>query len=57
MASKARADAIEREAKALKNNPQIIQLRIAEKWDGTLPKFAGSETVPLINVDSLLKEE
>ncbi len=55
--SKARAAAIEREAKALKNNPQIIQLRIAERWDGTLPKFTGSGTVPLINVDSLLKEE
>jgi len=55
--SKARADAIDREAKALKNNPQIIQLRIAERWDGTLPKFTGSGTVPLINVDSLLKEE
>ncbi len=57
VASKARADAIEREAKALRNNPQIIQLRIAEKWDGTLPKFSGGDTVPLLNVDSLLKEE
>jgi len=55
-ASKARADAIEREARALKNNPQLIQLRIAEKWDGKLPKFSGSDTVPLINLDSLLKE-
>ncbi len=57
VASKARAAAIEREAKALKNNPQIIQLRLAEKWDGTLPKFSGGNTVPLLNVDSLLKEE
>ena len=57
VASKARAAAIEREANALKNNPQIIQLRIAERWDGTLPKFSGSGTVPLLNVDSLLKEE
>ena len=55
--SKARAAAIEREAKALKNNPQIIKLRIAERWDGTLPKFSGGGTVPLLNVDSLLKEE
>jgi len=55
--SKARAAAIEREAKALKNNPQIIQLRIAERWDGTLPKFSGGNMVPLLNVDSLLKEE
>lgn len=55
--SKARAAAIEREAKALRSNPQIIQLRLAEKWDGTLPKFSGGGTVPLLNVDSLLKEE
>ena len=55
--SKARAAAIEREAKALKNNPQIIKLRIAERWDGTLPKFSGGNMVPLLNVDSLLKEE
>ena len=57
VASKARAAAIEREAKALRSNPQIIQLRLAEKWDGTLPKFSGGDMVPLLNVDSLLKEE
>ncbi len=56
-ASKAKADAIAREAKALKDNPQLIQLRLAEKWDGTLPKFTGSETVPLINIDSVLKSK
>jgi len=55
-ASKARADAIEREAKALKNNPRLIQLRIAEKWDGALPKFSGAGGVPLINLDTILKE-
>lgn len=55
-ASRARADAIEREAKALKNNPQLIQLRIAEKWDGILPKFSGANAVPLINLDTILKE-
>jgi len=53
--SKAKADAIAREAKALKNNPQLIQLRLAEKWDGTLPKFTGGETIPLINIDSVTK--
>jgi len=55
-ASRARADAIEREAKALKNNPSLIQLRIAEKWDGQLPKFSGAGGVPLINLDTILKE-
>jgi len=54
--SKAKAQAIEREAKALKNNPELIQLRISEKWDGTLPKFTGGETIPFINMDSVLKD-
>jgi regulator of protease activity HflC (stomatin/prohibitin superfamily) len=54
-ASKAKADAIAREAKALKNNPELIQLRLAEKWDGTLPRFTGGESIPLINIDSVTK--
>ncbi|NIP30834.1 MAG: hypothetical protein GTO02_13280 [Candidatus Dadabacteria bacterium] len=54
--SKSRADAIEREAKALKSNPLLVQLRLAEKWDGKLPKFSGSNGVPLFNIDSLLKD-
>ncbi|MCH7949490.1 MAG: prohibitin family protein [Candidatus Dadabacteria bacterium] len=54
-ASKAKADAIAREAKALKNNPALIQLRLAEKWDGTLPRFTGGESIPLINIDSVMK--
>jgi prohibitin 2 len=51
--SKARADAIEREAKALKDNPQLIQLRIAEKWNGVLPRFTGSEAIPLLSIEGL----
>jgi len=54
-ASRAKADAITREAKALKNNPALIQLRLAEKWDGTLPRFTGGESIPLINIDSVMK--
>ena len=50
-ASRARAAAIAREAKALRGNPDLIQLRIAEKWDGVLPKFTGSEAIPLLNID------
>ena len=37
--SKARAAAIKREANALKGNPALIQLRMAEKWNGELPKI------------------
>ena len=51
--SKARADAIRREAEALKDNPNLIQLRIAEKWDGQLPQFAGGGAIPLLNVDAM----
>ena len=50
-ASKARAAAIAREAKALRGNPDLIRLRIAEKWDGVLPKFTGNEGIPFINID------
>jgi len=50
-ASKARAAAIAREAKALRGNPDLIQLRIAEKWNGVLPKFTGSDAIPLLNID------
>jgi regulator of protease activity HflC (stomatin/prohibitin superfamily) len=52
--SVARAEAIKREAEALADNPQLIQLRLAEKWDGQLPKFTG-ETVPFISIDDFDK--
>ena len=54
--SKARADAIRREAEALKDNPNLIQLRIAEKWDGQLPQFAAGDSIPLLNVDAIKRE-
>ena len=42
VASVARAEAIRREAEALRDNPSLIQLRIAEKWDGHLPQVNGA---------------
>lgn len=51
--SKSRAEAIRREAAALKNNPELIQLRLAEKWDGVLPKVSGDGAIPLINMQGL----
>ena len=33
-------------------NPALIQLRIAEKWDGQLPQVNGGGAVPLLNIDS-----
>ncbi len=55
--SRAKADAIEREAKALKNNPELIQLRLSEKWDGTLPKFTGGEAIPFIDINSVIEDK
>ena len=53
VASKARADAIRREAEALKDNPALIQLRIAEKWNGQLPQVSGGGAIPLLNIESI----
>ncbi len=47
--SKARADAITREANALKGNPELIRLRIAEKWNGELPRYT-SNAIPLLQL-------
>lgn len=51
--SKARADAIRREAEALQQSPEIIRLRSIEKWDGVLPRISGGGVVPIINLDDL----
>ena len=52
VASMARAEAIRREAEALRDNPSLIQLRIAEKWDGQLPQVSGGNAIPLLNIDA-----
>jgi len=51
--SKARADAIRREADALRDSPDLIRLRAVEKWSGQLPQFTGGGVVPFINVDEI----
>ncbi len=51
MASKASADAIAREAKALKDNPELIQLRTIEKWSGQLPHYNGVNAVPFLDLE------
>ena len=55
--SKARADAIKREANALKGNPALIQLRMAEKWNGELPKFSSSASIPMFDVSSMFSSD
>ena len=51
--SRANADAIRREAQALAQNPRLIDLRIAEKWDGELPQFSGGGSIPMIDMRNL----
>ena len=47
--AKGKAEAIRIEADALRQSPQVLELRALEKWDGVLPKVTG-ETVPFVNV-------
>ncbi len=46
-----RAAAITREAEAISSNPQLLELRAIETWNGVLPQFMGvGQTVPFINL-------
>jgi len=49
--ARGKAEAMQVEAAAMANNPQILQLRALEKWDGVLPRVS-SGTVPFIDVKS-----
>ena len=49
--AKAEAEAIAIKAKALRDNPDIIQLNAIDKWDGKLPTYmTGGTTVPFVPV-------
>lgn len=50
-----RAEAIKREAQALRESPEIIQLRAVEKWDGMLPRISSSGVVPFLNLSEIEK--
>jgi regulator of protease activity HflC (stomatin/prohibitin superfamily) len=46
----ARAQAIELEGEQLRKNPQVIQLRYTERWDGRLPTYlAGQQPLPFLD--------
>lgn len=47
--ARGKAEAIRIESDALRSNPQILELRALEKWDGVLPQVTGS-SVPFINL-------
>lgn len=52
--AEAEADAIKMRAEALKSNPELVDLTIAEKWDGSVPQTVvageGKSVVPLMNI-------
>ncbi|MFA5936006.1 MAG: prohibitin family protein [Patescibacteria group bacterium] len=49
-----RAQALRIESEALKSNPEILQLRALEKWDGRLPTVTGG-SVPFVNIPNLTR--
>lgn len=51
--AEARSKAIKSEAMALKGNQELIQLRIAESWDGHLPQFTGGNGIPLLDLGNI----
>jgi len=55
--SEARAAAIKIEAASLKSNPELIQLRLAEKWDGVLPQFSGAGGNMLFDMKSIMEKK
>ena len=50
--AKGKAEAMQIESAALAKNPQVLQLRALEKWDGVLPKVSGA-AVPFIDVQAI----
>lgn len=48
---KAKAQAEANHELAASITPELVQYKALEKWDGSLPKMTGGNTVPFINVD------
>ena len=51
--AKAKAEAIRSQGEALRDNPDLIQLKIAEKWNGVLPRFTGVGGVPMLDLSGM----
>jgi regulator of protease activity HflC (stomatin/prohibitin superfamily) len=49
-AANGKAKAIQVEASAIANNPLVLQLRALEKWNGVLPQYVGSGSIPFIQI-------
>lgn len=52
--ARGRAEALKIESEALKSNPEILELRALEKWDGRLPTVTGG-SVPFVNIPSITR--
>lgn len=48
--AKGKAEAITVEANALKDSPQLIELRKIEKWNGSMPQYVGAGVTPFIDI-------
>lgn len=46
----AKADAISKQARALGNNPLLVEYRKAEQWKGNVPQWTGGGGLPVINL-------
>lgn len=49
-AANGKAKAIQVEASAIANNPLVLQLRALEKWNGILPQYVGSGSIPFVQI-------
>lgn len=48
--AEARAKALELEAAALQNNPDILKLRLVERWNGVMPQVMSGESNLLLDI-------
>ena len=55
-AAKAEAESIRIQSLALRDNPDILELRAIEKWDGVLPIVTGG-AVPFIDISGEMKQK
>lgn len=53
--ARGKAEAIRIESDALRSNPQVLQLRAIEKWDGQLPRVTGGAT-PMIDIKAITEK-